>query len=74
MHSIPHIILIYADIKADYWLGMNILFKKDDQMTNMLGDIHEKLRELAVGVSKKKARHKGQNSRRRHKSMTVICK
>lgn len=54
MHSIPHIILIYADIKADYWLGMNILFKKDDQMTNMLGDIHEKLRELAVGVSKKK--------------------
>lgn len=54
MHSIPHIILIYANIKADYWLGMNILFKKDDQMTNMLGDIHEKLRELAVGVSKKK--------------------
>lgn len=53
MLSIPHIILIYGNIMADYWLGMNILFKKDDQMTNMLGDIHEKLRELAVIVSKK---------------------
>lgn len=54
MLSIPHIILIYGNIMADYWLGMNILFKKDDQMTNMLGDIYEKLRELAVVVSKKK--------------------
>lgn len=53
MLSIPHIILIYGNIMADYWLSMNILFKKDDQMTNMLGDIHEKLRELAVVVSKK---------------------
>lgn len=37
MLSIPHIILIYGNIMADYWLGMNILFKKDDQMTICLG-------------------------------------
>lgn len=35
------------------WLGINILLKKDDKMTNVIGDIHENLRELAVGFSRK---------------------
>lgn len=52
----PHKVLIYTNIKADYWpvnwLGMNILFNKDDKKTSVLGDIHEKLRELAICISR----------------------